>query len=91
MLDHHEGLIDEEKIKIKMNPPRNLELNKKVGEYPDYESGGYVEIGVPHYVLFVKNVATYSIHSICWINNYTSLFQHLNSFVNIPKFRSYRM
>ena len=38
-----------------MNPPRNLDLDLKITDYPNLEPAGYVEIGVPHYVLFTED------------------------------------
>ncbi len=52
----HEGRIDNGEIKIKMNTPRNLEPRKEAGAPSGFEAGGYVEIGVPHYVLFLEDV-----------------------------------
>ena len=56
MLDLHEGKIAGSEIGIKMNPPRNVHLKKKVIDDQRIESGGYIEIGVPHYVLFVEDL-----------------------------------
>lgn len=60
----HEGRIDNGEIKIKVNTPRNLEPGKDAGVSSDFEAGGYVEIGVPHYVLFVKDVQSLDIEQL---------------------------
>ncbi len=54
----HKGTIDGEQIRIKMNPPQNLMPGKPRFELPGMTVGGSVEIGVPHYVLFVAEVAS---------------------------------
>lgn len=56
MLSQHEGKIVGEKVTVKMNPPRGILERKPVLPNLDYEVGGYVEIGVPHYVLFCPDV-----------------------------------
>jgi len=41
-----------------------LDFEKKAGNYPNFESGGYVEIGVPHYVIFVNDVETVDVQKL---------------------------
>jgi len=43
---------------VKLTMPRPVEIKQYPGvvEEPDFEEGGYLNVGVPHYVLFVPNV-----------------------------------
>lgn len=56
MLSQHEGQIERNSIRVKMNSPNGILLKKPVIPGLEYEIGGYVEIGVPHYVLFCSEI-----------------------------------
>ncbi len=64
MLDLHEGGITDTGTRVKVNPPRNVNVGKP--ELPNLgaEIGGYVEIGVPHYVLFYQDISALDVEKI---------------------------
>ena len=64
MLDTHEGILSGETIKIKMNPVRNLDFDKIIKLPTSMKVGGYLEIGVPHYVIFVNDLEKIDVNRI---------------------------
>lgn len=64
MLDSHEGMISDEWIKIKMNPVRNMDLKRQVKLPADLENGGYLEIGVPHFIVFTNKINEVDVNKI---------------------------
>lgn len=64
MLDVHEGIIDGSVIKIKMNRPKNVIIKKTVQIDKRTESGCYLEIGVPHFVIFKQELQNLNVSGL---------------------------
>jgi diaminopimelate epimerase len=54
--DLYHALVAGNKVRLRMQKPRNLDLTPRALEDAGMEEGGFVNTGVPHYVLFVPNV-----------------------------------
>lgn len=61
--DRYHARVENDRIRLRMQPPHDLRLQPgalKTLEYPatlHLEEGGFVNTGVPHYVLFVNDVS----------------------------------
>ncbi len=64
MLAVHEGIIDGSMIKITMNRPENVNLKKTVQIDQRLETGCYLEIGVPHYVVFTEELKNLDVSNL---------------------------
>ncbi len=64
ILDCHEGKINGDNISVKMNVPQNLLLRKPMIPDLELEVGGYVEIGVPHYILYSPEIASLDVQQL---------------------------
>jgi diaminopimelate epimerase len=54
--DLYHAVIDGNKVRLRMQKPWDLHLNPGALDDAGMEEGGYVNTGVPHYVLFVPEV-----------------------------------
>ncbi len=64
MLSCHEGKIVGSNISVKMNVPQNLLLNEPMILNLDFEVGGSVEIGVPHYILYSPEITSLDVQRL---------------------------
>ncbi|MFQ5754103.1 MAG: diaminopimelate epimerase, partial [bacterium] len=55
--ERYEAEVKGNMVKLKMPVPRDLMTSVDILEEHDLEEGGFVNTGVPHYVLFGKNIA----------------------------------
>lgn len=51
----HDGQLTEDGIRVRLNKPESLSMPGPAIDGLDFDKGGYVEIGVPHYVLFCED------------------------------------
>jgi diaminopimelate epimerase len=54
--DIYHAAVTGNRVRLRMQKPRDLQLAPRVLEEKEFEEGGYVNTGVPHYVLFVPDV-----------------------------------
>jgi diaminopimelate epimerase len=54
--DLYHAVVTGNKVRLRMQKPWDLKLNPNALEEEGMEEGGYVNTGVPHYVLFVPEV-----------------------------------
>lgn len=45
-----------DQVRLEMPPPEILEFNPGIVSEPELKEGGYVKVGVPHFVVFVEDV-----------------------------------
>jgi len=54
--DAYHAVVTGGKVRLRMQKPRDLNLHPRALEEVKLQEGGYVNTGVPHYVLFVSDV-----------------------------------
>ncbi len=52
----YQAKIENDGVSLFMPPPKEIKEYPEALEDPDFQEGGYLNVGVPHYVLFVKDV-----------------------------------
>ncbi len=52
----YRATVRDQKVTLYLPPPVEIKENPQVVEEVEFEEGGYLNVGVPHYVLFVPNV-----------------------------------
>jgi diaminopimelate epimerase len=60
----YEASVQENWVKLSMPPPVEIREYPRIVEEPDFQEGGYLNVGVPHYVLFVDDVEKIDVVSI---------------------------
>lgn len=53
----HEAWVSGEEVKLGIPPPAEIETSLGIVEEEDMEEGGFIVLGVPHFVLFVERSA----------------------------------
>jgi diaminopimelate epimerase len=59
--DLYHAVVDGKKVRLRMQKPWHLNLTPHALEDAGMEEGGYINTGVPQYVLFVPNVDAVSV------------------------------
>lgn len=62
-------------VKLSMPPPVQLKMKPKVVEEPFLQEGAYLNVGVPHYVLFADNIDNIDVPKIGRKYRYHQAFQ----------------
>jgi len=60
----YQASIKDDWVKLTMPPPVEIKQFPGVVEEDDFEEGGYLNVGVPHYVLFVPDVEDVDVETI---------------------------
>jgi diaminopimelate epimerase len=60
---YHAEIIDTG-VRLQMPPPVEINLHPGALEESFFEEGGYLNVGVPHYVLFTENIDEIDVYSI---------------------------
>ncbi len=60
----YQATVKDNWVKLYMPPPVEIREYPKVVEESDFQEGGYLNVGVPHYVLFVNDVEKIDVEKI---------------------------
>ncbi len=60
----HQAIIASDGVKVQMPGPQNMQSNLQLSEKFGYKSTGFVEIGVPHFVVEVQNLDTVDVLAV---------------------------
>ena len=60
----YEADIIDKGVRLSMPPPVEIKLKPNIVEEPFLEEGGYLNVGVPHYVLFAQDIEKIDVHKI---------------------------
>lgn len=71
----YQASINDDWVKLTMPPPVEIKQYPGVKEGDNFEEGGYLNVGVPHYVLFVNNVDKVDVEKIGRKYRYHKAFQ----------------
>ena len=71
----YQASVHENRVKLVMPPPVEIKEYPNVVDEPEFEEGGYLNVGVPHYVIFVPNVETVDVENIGRKYRYHQAFQ----------------
>jgi len=71
----YQASVNENGVKLTMPPPVEIKPYPGVAEEADFEEGGYLNVGVPHYVLFVPEVDKVAVETIGRKYRYHQAFQ----------------
>ena len=71
----YQATVNENWVKLFMPPPVEIREYPGVVEEPDFKEGGYLNVGVPHYVLFVPDVEQVDVETIGRKYRYHQVFQ----------------
>ncbi len=80
--DLYHAVVIENKVRLRMQKPWDLKLNPNALEEKNIEEGGYVNTGVPHYVLFVQDVNQVDVEKLGKKYRHHSTFQPAGTNVN---------
>jgi len=72
----HRAEIKENGVRVQMPTPEAWNLNIRIGEEYGWEIGGFVRVGVPHYVLFVDDLEQVDVPTIGHSIRHDSAFVH---------------
>jgi len=78
----YQAIVDGDWVKLFMPRPVEIRENPGVIEEPGFQEGGYLNVGVPHYVLFVGDVAKIDVETIGKKYRYHQAFQPWGTNVN---------
>jgi len=78
----YRAIVDGDRVKLFMPRPVEIRENPGVIEEPGFQEGGYLNVGVPHYVLFVGDVAKIDVETIGKKYRYHQAFQPWGTNVN---------
>lgn len=62
--NRYEALVQGNRVRLKMPPASNLQLNPGILKETELEEGGVIHTGVPHYVLFCNSVASVDVEKL---------------------------
>jgi len=71
----YQATVNEDFVKLIMPPPVEIRAYPGVVEEDDFQEGGYLNVGVPHYVLFVNEVDNIDVENIGKKYRYHPAFQ----------------
>ncbi len=71
----YEASVRDSWVKLHMPPPVEIREYPKAVEEADFEEGGYLNVGVPHYVLFVTDLEKIDVEKIGRKYRYHPAFQ----------------
>lgn len=71
---YHAEIIDTG-VRLQMPPPVEINLHPGAVEESYFEEGGYLNVGVPHYVLFTENIDEIDVYTIGQKYRHHSKFQ----------------
>ena len=71
----YQATVNENWVKLAMPPPVEIQEYPGVVEENDFQEGGYLNVGVPHYVLFVDDVEKIDVEKIGRKYRYHPSFQ----------------
>ena len=71
----YRAFVDDNWVKLVMPPPIEIREYPGVVEEDDFQEGGYLNVGVPHYVLFVTDVDKIDVEKIGRKYRYHKSFQ----------------
>jgi diaminopimelate epimerase len=80
--DLYHAVVDDKKVRLRMQKPWDLNLRPYALEDKAMEEGGYINTGVPHYVLFVSNVDAVSVAELGLKYRHHPAFQPAGANVN---------
>ena len=60
----HEVEIHENIVAVSMGDPRELNLSPGIMASTDFDEGGFIDTGVPHYVLFTKDLDSVDVNTV---------------------------
>ncbi len=80
--DLYHAVVAGNKVRLRMQKPRNLNLTPRALEDAGMEEGGFVNTGVPHYVLFVQDVDEVEVAKLGMKYRRHSIFQPAGTNVN---------
>jgi diaminopimelate epimerase len=78
----YQAIVKGDWVKLFMPPPVEIREMPGVIEEPGFQEGGYLNVGVPHYVLFVDDVAKIDVEKIGKKYRYHQAFQPWGTNVN---------
>ncbi|HEX9972917.1 MAG TPA: diaminopimelate epimerase [bacterium] len=78
----YQAIAEGDWVKLFMPPPVEIREMPGVIEEPGFQEGGYLNVGVPHYVLFVGDVAKIDVEKIGKKYRYHQAFQPWGTNVN---------
>jgi len=71
----YQASIKDDWVKLTMPPPVEIKQYPRAVEEDDFEEGGYLNVGVPHYVLFVPDVEKIDVEQVGKKYRYHPAFQ----------------
>lgn len=71
----YQAIVEDNWVKLYMPAPVEIREYPKVVDETDFQEGGYLNVGVPHYVLFVEDVEKVDVEKIGRKYRYHQAFQ----------------
>jgi diaminopimelate epimerase len=78
----YHALIQGDSVQLVMPPPLEIREYPGVVQEKEFEEGGYLNVGVPHYIIFVPDVKSVNVDSLGKKYRYHSSFQPKGTNVN---------
>jgi diaminopimelate epimerase len=78
----YQAIVENDWVKLFTPPPVEIREKPGVVDEADFQEGGYLNVGVPHYVLFVDDVAKIDVEKIGKKYRYHQAFQPWGTNVN---------
>lgn len=82
----YRAIVSKDKVKLFMPPPAEIREYPHALEEAEFEEGGYLNVGVPHYVIFVPDVDSVAVEKIGRKYRYHQAFQPWGTNTNFVQF-----